>query len=160
MRSWRGYGRRYRTYERYDRYRNIHKTSIIPRHRYYRKLPMKTNNLISLIGLIIVLIGIIVVFKNTMIYSGVGYSKGIKIGIPCGLSFILIMIGIAFKMFNKRSFLGWILIGVGILGFFIGILMNIRMVFMPINLLKAIMLFGTVTVGLVILIKGFIENWK
>lgn len=154
MRMGRGYGRRYRPYERYTGSRSIHKINLMPKSRYHRKLPIKNNELMSLIGLIIVLIGIIAVFKNTIIYSGVGSSKGLKIGVPCSLAFISMIIGIVVMLCSKNKVLGWILVGIGILGFFIGILINIRMIFMPINLLSAIALFGFTTVGIVVAIKG------
>ncbi|NKF06078.1 hypothetical protein J1C67_16945 [Clostridium gasigenes] len=141
-----------RRYKR--RFRRGFRRNLMPSYRHYRKPPIRINNLTSLIGSIIVLIGILIVFKNTMIYSGLGFSRGITLGTPCGVAFILLMIGIIIILCNKNSFAGWALVSIGIIWFFIGILMNFRMVFMPINLLKAIMLFGFIAVGIAIIIRG------
>lgn len=127
-----------------------YRTNLLTR---YRKPPVRTNNTLSLIGAIIVLIGIIIVFKNTMIYSGAGFSRGISLGIPCTVAFVLLILGIV-GIINKKIFIGFILVSIGVIGFFISIIMNFRMVFMPINLLKAIMLFGFITLGVSIIIRG------
>ena len=143
-------GRRYKgTYRRgYEIYLSKYK------YQYYRKSKRRTSDLMMTIGKIIVLIGILIVFKNTMIFSGVGLSRGMTLGTSCGLAFILFMIGIIVNLCSENSLLGWGLIAIGIIWFFIGIIINLRMVFMPINLLKAIIIFGFIGVGISIIIKG------
>lgn len=152
----RGYGKTYRS--KYEGvYQRINRVNLY-KHRYYRKTPIRSDGLISLIGIIIVIIGILIIFKNTMIYSGGGVSRGFVSGTPCGLAFILLMVGLIITLCKKNSFVGWALVSIGLIWFFIGIIMNFKMVFMPMNLLKVIMLFGIIAVGVSIIIRGLCGN--
>lgn len=146
------YKRKYSgSYIRYNRFK-------FQKHRYYKKSLSENNNFTTLIGLIIVIIGILMVFKNTMVYSGGGVSRGLISGTSCGVAFILLIIGAAIITYNKNNILGWLAAIVGLLWFFIGIIINFKMVFMPMNLLKTIILFGFIGVGAAITIKGIIKN--
>ena len=150
MRSGRRYGRRYRRgYESY-----------LSRYQYCRKSKKTTSDLMIIIGKFIVLAGFLLIFKNTMIYSGAGISRGITVGTSCSLAFVLLIIGFIITLCNKNSFIGWALISIGILLFFIGIIMNLKMMFMPINLLKGVMLFGIVAFGIAVIIKGIFGNFR
>lgn len=125
-----------------------------------KRIPTGINDLSIIIGKIIVVIGLLLIFKNTMIYSGAGISRGMTVGTSCGVAFILLMIGIIITLFNKNSFIGWALISIGVLLFFIGIIINLKMMFMPTNLLKAVMLFGIVALGIALIIKGALGNFR
>lgn len=150
MRSGRRYRRRYRRgYESY-----------LSRYQYCIKSKKVTSDLMIIIGKFIVLVGFLLIFKNTMIYSGAGISRGMMVGTPCGIAFVSIIIGIIITLYNKNSFIGWALISIGVLLFFIGIIMNLKMMFMPINLLKGVMLFGIVAFGIAVIIKGIFGSFR
>ena len=138
-----------------------HRINIF-KNRNCKKIQCRANNLMSIIGSIIIFIGIVLVFKNITLYSGAGamvgvgttLGRGITIGTPCGLEFIILIIGIVFILYNFNSFIGWSLITIGIIWLLIAIIINFKMVFMPMNLLKAIMLFSFVALGISLKIRG------
>lgn len=137
----------------------------------YKNKRYNPNSIMTTIGIIIVLIGVLLVFKNTTLYSGVsggimagtgggvtGVSRGITIGTPCGLEFIILIVGLVFVLYKVNSFIGWTLVSIGSLWFLLAIIMNFKMVFMPMNMLKAVGLFTFIAFGISVIFRGLLKN--
>ncbi|MGL5084494.1 MAG: hypothetical protein ACRC68_02030 [Clostridium sp.] len=124
------------------------------------------RGIITIVGYIIVITGVLLVMKNTMIYSGsgggivtgggiiAGGGRSITIGTPCGLEFVILIVGIVFVLYKANSFIGWSLISIGTLWFLISVIMNFRMVFMPMNMLKTLIIFAFIAFGISMILKG------
>ncbi|MCD7950045.1 MAG: hypothetical protein LUG12_07295 [Erysipelotrichaceae bacterium] len=72
--------------------------------------------------------------------------------------FIPLLIGIAWKVIKLESFIPYILIVLGVIGILLSILMNITIWFTSTSLIDFILMFGTVSVGLGLIIKALIES--
>ena len=111
------------------------------------------------IGVVIFCIGLFMVLKNTVSYSGWGYgalsSQFAGIGnLPEGLMLLPLLAGIIVLLATGKRFLGWLLVVVGLLIIILNILMSIKFRWQPIDTFSAIIMFGLIAVGIGLILKG------
>lgn len=114
----------------------------------------KGNILTFFGGVIVFLIGVYMIFQNTVISTGFTLTRMLGFTPNFGLVLLPLLIGIVALFFNYRSILGWLLIVVGILIILIGILMGLKITFMPVSLFEGIIMFGMTAAGIGITLKG------
>lgn len=119
---------------------------------YYK--PPKGNILTFFGGIVVFLVGIYMIFQNTIISTGFNLTRVFGFNPSFGLVLLPLLIGIIVLFFNEHSVLGWFLIIVGIFIILMGILMGLRIRFMPVSLFEGILMFGMTAAGIGISLKG------
>ncbi len=91
--------------------------------------------------------GIFMVTQNTVLYSGFTLGNLLGFTPPFGVVLLPLLIGIGVLCYNEKSPAGWLLsvFGLGII--ILGILMGLRISFMPITLFQGILMFGMIFGG-------------
>lgn len=120
----------------------------------YYKEPPRGNILTFFGGIIVFLIGVYMIFQNTVISTGFTLTRMLGFTPNFGLILLPLLIGIIVLFFNENSILGWFLIIVGILIILMGILMGLTIRFMPVSLFEGIIMFGMTAAGIGIALKG------
>ena len=90
-----------------------------------------------LIGLAMTVAGAYLLTMRVTVTSGFWSFWGYN---TFGLSLLPLIIGIAILFFNGKSILGWLLLFVGIIIIFTGILMNLQIYFQPTSLFNTIIM--------------------
>lgn len=116
--------------------------------------PPKGNILTFFVGIIVFLIGVYMIFQNTIISTGFSLTRMLGFTPNFGIVLLPLLIGIIVLFFNPHNILGWFLIIVGILIILIGILMGLRITFMPVSLFEGIFMFGMTAAGIGVTLKG------
>lgn len=65
-----------------------------------------------------------------------------------GLSLLPFLLGVGFLFFNGRSIWGWILLVLGLLIIFAGIIANLRIYFEPASLFNTLLMLGLLAAGI------------
>ncbi|MCD7892834.1 MAG: hypothetical protein LUG60_03945 [Erysipelotrichaceae bacterium] len=110
-----------------------------------------------LLGIILFCIGVYIIFKNTYVRTFWGFYLGGH-RVSSGLIFLPLLIGIVWKVIKPKSFIPYILIVISVIGILLSILMNITIWFTSTSLIDFVLMFGTVSVGLGLIIKALIES--
>ena len=116
--------------------------------------PPKGNILTFFVGIIVFLIGVYMIFQNTIISTGFSLTRMFGFTPNFGIVLLPLLIGIIVLFFNPHNILGWFLIILGILIILMGILMGLRITFMPVSLFEGIFMFGMTAAGIGITLKG------
>ena len=95
------------------------------------------------IGLVMVVIGAYLITNRIVVVSSYWSFGGYSM---FGLSLLPLIIGIGILFFNGKSILGWILLFLGVVIIFAGVLMNLQIYF------QATSLFGTIV--MIVLLAG------
>lgn len=121
----------------------------------------KKNNILSrvliIFGIVVMAIGIINIFKYTIVYSPLRFGGSSKGGVSFATSTILLFIGMIIIVFKRKHILGTILIFVEIISIVLSIFFSLKMSLLPISLFKAILIFGSIFVGAALIFKGMLE---
>lgn len=137
-----------------NNYEKIHGYSL--RNNYSKK-----NNILSrvliIFGIVVMAIGIINIFKYTIVYSPIKFFGSSKGGASFSASTILLFIGIIIIVFKRKHILGAILILVGIISIVLSIFLSLKMSLLPISLFKAILILGSIFVGAAWIVRGMLE---
>ena len=120
----------------------------------YNKKNNKLSRLLIVVGIILILIGTISIFQNTIVYSPLKFFGSSKGGVSFVTSTILLFIGMVTIVFKRKHILGGILILLGIITIELSIFFSLKMSLLPISLLKAILIFGSIFVGVALIVKG------
>ena len=120
----------------------------------YSAEPQKGNILTFFVGIIVFLIGVYMIFQNTVISTGFSLTGMLGFTPNFGIVLLPLLIGIIVLFFNHHSILGWFLIILGILIILMGILMGLRIRFMPVSLFEGIFMFGMTAAGIGVTLKG------
>ena len=120
----------------------------------YSAEPQKGNILTFFVGIIVFLIGVYLIFQNTVISTGFSLTGMLGFTPNFGIVLLPLLIGIIVLFFNHHSILGWFLIILGILIILMGILMGLRIRFMPVSLFEGIFMFGMTAAGIGVTLKG------
>ncbi|MBC8059758.1 MAG: hypothetical protein H7Y18_03745 [Clostridiaceae bacterium] len=110
------------------------------------------------IGLILLLIGIFLIFQNTILTQNFTLVDVIGFNPPFGLVLLPLIIGIGMLFYKKNSILGWILIIFGIITILLGILMGLKIYFKPVTLYVGILMFGLVAAGAGLTLRGLFSK--
>ena len=95
------------------------------------------------LGLVMVVIGAYLITNRIVVVSSYWSSGGYSM---FGLSLLPLIFGIGILFFNGRSIVGWILLFLGVVIIFAGVLMNLHIYF------QATSLFGTIV--MIVLLAG------
>ncbi len=90
-----------------------------------------------LIGLAMAVAGAYLLTMRVTVTSGFWSFWGYN---TFGLSLLPLIIGIAMLFFNGKSIVGWLLLFVGVIIIFTGILMNLQIYFQPTSLFNTILM--------------------
>ena len=120
----------------------------------YSEEPPKGNILTFFVGIIVFLIGVYLIFQNTVISTGFSLTGMLGFTPNFGIVLLPLLIGIIVLFFNHHSILGWFLIILGILIILMGILMGLRIRFMAVTLFEGIIMFGMTAAGIGVTLKG------
>ncbi|MGL4773216.1 MAG: hypothetical protein ACRC2K_06585 [Clostridium sp.] len=107
-----------------------------------------------LAGIALFSLGTYLILQNTIISTSFGLSSLLGRDIPFGVTLIPLLIGIIMLFFNEKNILGWILFVGGILLILVGILMGLKIRFMPVTLFQNILMYGCVAAGIGLALKG------
>lgn len=122
--------------------------------RTYRKNLSRNNLSLIIIGVILISIGIVNIFKNTIVYSPFRFMYSSGAGVSFGTTSMLLFLGIIFLFLRRKSIIGVVLIGCGIIIMIVAIFLSLKMSFLPLSLIKAILIFGCVFVGFTLIVKS------
>ena len=117
----------------------------------------KLSILLIVIGAILIAIGTIGIFQNTIVYSPLKFFGSSKGGVSFVTSTILLFIGMLAIVLKRKHILGGILMLLGITSIVLSIFFSLKMSLLPISLLKAILIFGSIFVGVALIVKGILE---
>ena len=117
----------------------------------------KLSILLIVIGAILIAIGTIGIFQNTIVYSPLKFFGSSKGGVSFVTSIILLFIGMVAIVLKRKHILGGILMLLGITSIVLSIFFSLKMSLLPISLLKAILIFGSIFVGVALIVKGILE---
>ena len=117
----------------------------------------KLSILLIVIGAILIAIGTIGIFQNTIVYSPLKFFGSSKGGVSFVTSTILLFIGMVALVLKRKHILGGILMLLGITSIVLSIFFSLKMSLLPISLLKAILIFGSIFVGVALIVKGILE---
>ena len=112
----------------------------------------KLSILLIVIGAILIAIGTIGIFQNTIVYSPLKFFGSSKGGVSFVTSTILLFIGMVVIVFKRKYILGGILMLLGITSIVLSIFFSLKMSLLPISLFKAILVFGAFFVGVALIV--------
>lgn len=75
-----------------------------------------------------------------------------------GLSLLPLVIGIGVLFFNGRSIIGWLLLFVGVVIIFTGILMNLQIYFQPTSLFNTIVMLVLLAGGIGLIARALVSH--
>lgn len=108
------------------------------------------------LGLILLCSGIYLIFQNTIISTGFSLSRILGFTPSFGFVLLPLLIGIIMLFFNTKSKLAWFFIAFGIIIILLGLLMGLRITFMPVTLYETILMFGLTAAGLGLVLRGLL----
>jgi hypothetical protein len=104
-----------------------------------------------LLGLMMMIIGLYMVFTNTVVFTSFWSFYGYHLLGPLILLFIL---GLVLLFSNGRSWLGALLCWGSVLAILVGILMNLQFYFKNVSLLSALIMFGLPAIGFGLILRA------
>lgn len=112
-------------------------------------------------GLAFFILGLFLISQNTIVRTGFHFG-GLFGGYnpPFGLLLLPVIVGIILLFAMKRQIWGWILIAIGLVTIFTGLLMGLEIYFKPTTLYIAILMFACVAAGIGLIIRGVIQTHK
>ncbi|MBA3713999.1 MAG: hypothetical protein H0W76_16335 [Pyrinomonadaceae bacterium] len=103
------------------------------------------------IGLVMALIGAYMLTNRVTVassyYSSWGYNT-------FGLSLLPLIFGIGILFFNSKSIAGWVLLAIGVVIIFAGILLNLQIYFQPTTLFNTIMMLILLAGGIGLVLRS------
>ncbi|MDQ3255104.1 MAG: hypothetical protein M3R15_14570 [Acidobacteriota bacterium] len=103
------------------------------------------------IGLVMALIGAYMLTNRVTVtssyYSWSGYNT-------FGLSLLPLIFGIGILFFNSKSIAGWVLLAIGVVIIFAGILLNLQIYFQPTTLFNTIMMLILLAGGIGLVLRS------
>ena len=104
-----------------------------------------------IIGLIMVIIGGYLLTNQVFVVSGFWTLWGYN---TFGLSLIPLIFGVGILFFNGKSIIGWLLLLVGVVIIFTGILMNLQIYFQRTSLFNTILMLVLLAGGIGLIFRG------
>lgn len=104
-----------------------------------------------ILGLIMVVAGGYLITNHVMVASGFWTIWGYN---TFGLSLVPLIFGIGILFFNGRSIIGWVLLLVGVVVIFTGILMNLQIYFHRTSLFNTIIMIVLLAGGIGLIFRG------
>jgi len=109
------------------------------------------------LGLAMAVAGAYLITNRVMVATGFWAMWGYSM---FGLSLVPLMIGIGILFFNGKSIIGWLLLGVGIVIIFTGILMNLHIYFQPTSLFNTIIMIVLLAGGIGLIFRALAPHGR
>ena len=103
------------------------------------------------VGLVMAVAGAYIITNRVVVTSGFWSMWGYNM---FGLSLVPLIIGIGILFFNGRSIGGWLLLGIGVVIIFAGILMNLHIYFQPTSLFNTIIMIVLLAGGIGLIFRS------
>ena len=103
------------------------------------------------IGLVMALIGAYMLTNRVTVASSYHSSWGYN---TFGLSLLPLIFGIGILFFNSKSIAGWVLLAIGVVIIFAGILLNLQISFQPTTLFNTIMMLILLAGGIGLVLRS------
>ena len=103
------------------------------------------------LGLAMAIAGAYLITNRVMVASGFWSMWGYNM---FGLSLVPLIIGIGILFFNGKSIIGWLLLGIGIVIIFTGILMNLNIYIQPTSLFNTIIMIVLLAGGIGLIFRA------
>jgi hypothetical protein len=107
------------------------------------------------LGLAMAVAGAYMLTNRVMVASGFWSIGGYNM---FGLSLVPLIIGIGILFFNGKSIAGWLLLGVGVVVIFAGILMNLNIYFQTTSLFGTIVMLVLLAGGIGLLFRALVPH--
>ena len=123
----------------------------------FKRLSSKDTSIIDFVlGIGLMIIGLYAILKNTSV--GISWaSKLFGTGLPSGIVTLPIIVGIVIVILNRKSKLGWTLMGIGIILLLITIICSVRIIFHTTSLGSFLIMFGGTLGGIVLLLRALLK---
>lgn len=108
-------------------------------------------------GLVMTIAGAYMLTNRVFVTSGFWYWWGYN---TFGLSLVPVIAGIGMLFFNGKSITGWLLLAVGVVFIFSGILMNLQVYFQQTSLFSTIMMLVLLAGGIGLIFRGILAHDK
>lgn len=108
------------------------------------------------IGIVLLVIGVVTIFKNTSV-GVMGYYGLFGSRIPSGIVTIPILVAIVLLILNHKSRLGWTLLFIGIVLIIISIIFSVRIVFHRMGLLQFVLIVGGTFGGIALIARALLR---
>lgn len=126
-----------------------------------KRFKISNNKIFSImLSVLLILIGTFSLMKNTIVYTPIILGNVSDSGASFAPSSILILIGLGIVFINKKSILGYLFLIVGFSITTLSIFLSLKMRFLPTPLFKTLCIFGSIAVGVSLLIKTGIKFFK
>jgi hypothetical protein len=103
------------------------------------------------LGLAMAVAGAYLITNRIVVASGFWFMWGYSM---FGLSLVPLIIGIGILFFNGKSIVGWLLLGIGVVIIFAGILMNLHIYFQPTSLFSTIVMIVLLAGGIGLIFRA------
>jgi hypothetical protein len=107
------------------------------------------------LGLAMAVAGAYLITNQVVVLSGFWSVWGYN---AFGLSLVPLIIGIGILFFNGRSMVGWVLLFIGVVVIFTGILMNLRIYFERTSLFNTIVMIVLLAGGIGLIFRGLLPH--
>ena len=109
------------------------------------------------LGLAMAIAGAYLITNRVMVASGFWSMWGYNM---FGLSLVPLIIGIGILFFNGKSIIGWLLLGIGIVIIFTGILMNLHIYIQPTSLFNTIIMIVLLAGGIGLIFRALTPHGR
>lgn len=109
------------------------------------------------VGLVMAVAGAYIITNRVVVASGFWSMWGYNM---FGLSLVPLIIGIGILFFNGRSIGGWLLLGIGVVIIFAGILMNLHIYFQPTSLFNTIIMIVLLAGGIGLIFRSLAPHGR
>lgn len=109
------------------------------------------------LGLAMAIAGAYLITNRVMVASGFWSMWGYNM---FGLSLVPLIIGIGILFFNGKSIVGWLLLGIGIIIIFTGILMNLHIYIQPTGLFNTIIMIVLLAGGIGLIFRALAPHGR
>lgn len=109
------------------------------------------------IGLIMAIAGAYLITSHVVVTSGFWSMWGYN---AFGLSLVPLIVGIGILFFNGKSVIGWLLLLIGIVIIFTGILMNLHIYFQPTSLFNTVVMIVLLAGGIGLIVRALLPHGK
>jgi len=107
------------------------------------------------IGLIMAIAGAYLITNQVVVVSGFWSVWGYN---AFGLSLVPLIVGIGILFFNGKSIIGWVLLLIGVVVIFTGVLMNLHIYFERTSLFNTIVMIVLLVGGIGLIFRGLVPH--
>lgn len=108
-----------------------------------------------LFGLVMTIAGAYLLTNSVYVTSGFWHFWGYN---TFGLSLVPLIAGIGMLFFNGKSIVGWLLLALGVIFIFTGVLMNLQVYFQQTSLFNTIMMLVLLAGGIGLIFRGILAH--